>query len=309
MILKYGFNVSILKPYLSVAIGVFIFIFSVNYYKSIRKIDLINVLNCVIVFNVIILYLQLILWYVFNYDLDIGKLLLGFGHRAIGFDGSYRATGVYDEPGIYGVFIYSLFVIRYLIKRELSAFDFIIILSIVLTKSFYSYILLFLFFSWYFVYEFESRFKEYIYGFLVLVLFFVIYLLLPRIDSIVGGTDYSTLTKIVMIKNYLYDNSQYYIYGSGLLPSSYWPNFGFQSVGDMTFFISSLIIYGIPLGALIIASIMILMSNNQISKYYILALTPLIKLTMLNWSFFWIYILCVRVALSLMNKSENNNEK
>lgn len=301
---KFGFDLNLFKAYITAIIGIFVFYMSYSSYLKCGKQHILSTVNYVIFINVFVLFFQFFLWHVFNTDLNFGKLLLGFGHRATGFNLSYRPTGFFDEPGIYGVFIYSLFIIKYLLTGKLERCDFLIIGSILLTNSVYSFLLIFSFFTWLFIFKFESKYKKKAQLLFIILVVVGLALIFPRIINVFDGNDYSTLTKVILLKNYIYDSCGYYIYGTGLLPSLYWPDFSFQAMGDMTFLLSTIIIYGIPLGIIILVSILLLISN-RLNMYTLLIITPLLKLTMFNWVFFWMYILLVKVTLYFL---ESKNE-
>src|SRR5690606_23912276 len=65
-------------------------------------------LRKVIVLHAGVFVAQLVLWYGASIDFDVGGLLGGAGHRAFYTNNIYRATGVYDEPALYGIFMLAL---------------------------------------------------------------------------------------------------------------------------------------------------------------------------------------------------------
>lgn len=98
-------------------------------------------LRVVIVLHVAVFLAQLVLWYGAGVDLDIGGLMGGAGHRAFYTNDIYRATGVFDEPALYALFMLGLCVCLYLYEGRLSRWTLAGLLTLPLTLSFAAFAL------------------------------------------------------------------------------------------------------------------------------------------------------------------------
>lgn len=295
-------NFSILVPYVIGIFGCYLFLLLNKMAENFDVRKILYIINIVVCIHVTIFFLQLSCWLIGNVNLDFSTILGGSGNRPIGNFGVYRPTGIFDEPGIYGLFVFSLFIIRFLIVKRFFLFDFFIFISLVLTQSMYSYVLIGCFLFWCFLFYYQSNYKYFLI-FIILILGIVITTIwiVPRLELIIAGEDYSTNTKLGTLSLFL-DNSINYFLGLGLLPVSYWITSDLQAIGDMTFILSTLVIYGIPIGILIILCIMYLIMPYKPNKYTILILIPFIKLVMLNWLFFWVYLALARIAFKKASK-------
>lgn len=120
ILFEYGMELQLAKPYLLIIYNFLIFIVLYNIYLNgkISTLTLRKIVTTIIIIQLIIFYLQLVLWHAFQINLDISKLTFGPGNRTYSAYQAFRPTGLYDEPGIYGAFIYALFCIRYTLKEN-----------------------------------------------------------------------------------------------------------------------------------------------------------------------------------------------
>lgn len=302
-----GVSFEIFKSYASVLSGVLIFI---CFYKFLSNYnDIVNLINIVLFLHIVILVIQLVIYYCYGYDIDVSIMFHGEGHRPYGASGQYRPTGIFDEPGIYSIFIFSLFIVRYLYNLKLSVFDFFVILSIFLTLSLYGVLLVGIFFIWWVIFALKRPFYTILaLTFIVIITISAIYFFSERVIMVLAGSDPSTVSKINII-HYFINEPINWLTGLGLLPIRFWENANFQASGDLTIVLSTILIYGAPIGCMMLINIYILLSNGKINKYVLLALIPLIKLSTFNWIFFWVYLALAKYALFLISlKRRSHNE-
>lgn len=279
-----------IKNYLLLVLGMTSYLFIKSIIKELNNNEISSIINYILIFHFSVLFLQLIIFYLTKYDLNIGLFFGGEGHRAFATGGIYRPTGIFDEPAIYSMFCSGLLLMRLLYNRH---FDWIILLgflSIFLTLSFVGFILAGFMLLAYSSIKIKIIFVG-IFIFLLIVLYSPLFYdnyIVNRIDLLFTGSDSSTNKKFFVIFDWL-ENQELFNFGYGYIGLRDWtPNY-YDAVYDLTFYITLFTQFGFYLGVFymiwfISAIFFANRSFSDISAFLIL----LIKLTATHFPFLWI---------------------
>ncbi|MBG5951248.1 MULTISPECIES: hypothetical protein [Proteus] len=259
--------------------------------------------------NLFFFFIQIFLFYGFNYILDFGLLTQGNEIRGITqFKGIeiLRASGLYEEPSIYSAYMFSFLVIRYIsVYNNFNKLDFYLIfgvLSLFLTTSILSAILGIIFISLVYI---KWNLRSIIVSLISMSI--LIYIswdyMIYRITNTINGIDPSNATKMNVIKDFI-DNDSLINIGYGIIKKHLF--YGYDGLGDTTLYISLITIFGIYIGGLltffIIFNILKLKYNISI-KLLIAAI--FIKFSWPGYTFFWFLYLFI----IFLNAGNHNNEK
>ena len=218
--------------------------------RQLRTKTVIATVNFFLVVNLLVLLIQLVSYYFFSINFDVGRVLGGDGNRAMNYVGIYRPTGIYDEPAIYGLFNATLLAIRMLYSRKIDMLMGLALAGIVLTLSLISAILAF----GLLMIAILRRFGASMFFVVVAVLAGIVLMLFMndlapiyvsnRIDALTIGDDGSTNNKIEVLKYWL-RNEHVKFFGFGFIGLRDWtPNY-FDAIYDMSIFGTALMQFGL----------------------------------------------------------------
>lgn len=273
-------------------------------YDSLIKIPLPIIKVCIeriiLLFSISVI-LQSILHYFFNYTIDYSILLGGTDSR-MAYNDLFRPSGLTSEPSIVSGILISLLSIYYLFTKKINIIYILALIACFLSLSTIGIILA----SIFFLIAFSS--KRTIFLFFIttpLIGFILIQELIIRYKNFVNGSDGSNNVKIDVINNLLNMNENFYL-GFGFIgKSSTAPPF-YEALYDLTFLGNFLVIFGIPLGAIILFFFLIFIFKLNFSlKEKLLILLSLLKTSSPTFSFFNVFIL----LLIIISKKKKNQKK
>lgn len=140
------FSTSALFDYLQIRRALFgiilflLFVAVTNNITSQQKLIFINAIESVLIFHVLIFFTQFLMYHLFSIKLDIIGLF-GFQSNSelgIGNVIFYRASGLYLEPGTFGLQLFFLYVCLALLKKTSWTITLVIALALVSTYSIFS---------------------------------------------------------------------------------------------------------------------------------------------------------------------------
>lgn len=278
-----------------------VIILNYDYLKNISENRLSKVLSYFILLLSIIIFLQFFGFYI----LGLGREFLDFGLMLGGTEArtwylgetAFRPTGITSEPAVFIGIQFGLLVLQYLVDKRAFFSRIFGVLSLFLSLSFLGMILAVL----YLVIVYSDSVKNYILGVISLFCFYIYSfdLVNKRIELFLNGDDGSNNVKIDLV-NFILEKNEIILFGYGFIyPVENSPEF-FDALGDLTFYINSLTIFGIILGFLILLLffIYILHSKSTIKERVLICLA-LIKLSNPAVLFFSCFIVFVVV---IMNK-------
>ena len=199
---------------------------------------------------------QLIAWYGWGYDLDIGNALGGEGHRSLQGD-LYRPTGVFDEPALYAMVMAGLCIALYVRQRKMTTLWWAGMISLVLTSSLLALVVFFLI----------LLFINIRVGLIAIVVYFggqyFLSQIIPsdaysplghavtRSAEVGNNNDPSTQVKFQVIEEFL-KTPTLWATGYGLEGYISGDPMYYQALNDLTFPITTLTTYGLVVGIVIL---------------------------------------------------------
>ena len=271
--------------------------------RQLRTKTVIATVNFFLVVNLLVLLIQLVSYYFFSINFDVGRVLGGDGNRAMNYVGIYRPTGIYDEPAIYGLFNATLLAIRMLYSRKIDMLMGLALAGIVLTLSLISAILAF----GLLMIAILRRFGASMFFVVVAVLAGIVLMLFMndlapiyvsnRIDALTIGDDGSTNNKIEVLKYWL-RNEHVKFFGFGFIGLRDWtPNY-FDAIYDMSIFGTALMQFGlVGVVPFMVWLILVISTPKFRLDLVLLSLVIFVKLAALNFMFFWVFVGMYRGAL------------
>lgn len=294
-----------IKNFLFLVLGLLCYLIVKTIINKLNIKEISDVINPIILFHIFILYIQLFCYYLLGYDLNVGQILGGEGHRAFTDGGVYRPTGVFDEPAIYSVFCAGLILIRLFYNKKLDWIVYCALLSIFITLSFVGFLLagaILIIYS-------SLKLRVFIFILMLIVTMLVFSPLfegnyvINRIEVLLKGNDGSTNSKFLVISDFL-SIKQLFNFGYGYIGLREWtPNY-YDAIYDLTFYVSLLVEFGFYLGSflLFLFFISLILSNKDFSDK-VSFLIILIKLTATHFPFLWI------VFAFFYSEDNSNNKK
>lgn len=260
---------------LSVAILLYDYLLKVN-------IDLLKkAVSFYIFFLSFVVFFQFIGFYFLKVDrdlLDFGVVLGGEESRTW-YSGNwvYRPTGITSEPSVFVGTQFGLLSIQYLIDKNAKLSRVSGILSLCLSMSFLGLLLA----ASILIVVYSKNIRNFIFGFFaILIFYFYSYELInDRVKLFNSGDDGSNNVKLEAIQ-FFTSSPELILFGYGhLFPSLNSPQF-YDALGDLTFYINMLTIYGVLFGTIILMVFFIyLIRTNTSFKEKILIVLALIKLS------------------------------
>lgn len=253
---------------------------------------------------IILLSIIIFLQFFGFYFLGLGRDFLDFGLMLGGKEArtwylgetAFRPTGITSEPSMFIGIQFGLLVLQYLIDKKALFSRIVGLLSICLSLSFLGMILAVL----YLIIVYSNNIKNYIIG-TISLFFFYIYsfdLVNKRVELFLNGKDGSNNVKIDLI-NFIIEKHEIIFFGYGFIyPVQNSPEF-FDALGDLTFYINTLTIFGILFGLLILLLFFIYIFRSvSTMKEKALIFLALIKLSNPAFLFFSCFIVFMVVILN-----------
>ncbi len=263
-------------------------------YDSIIKLPLPIIEKCIekiiLLFSISVIF-QSIIYYFFNFIIDY-SLLLGGTESRMSYNGLFRPSGLTSEPSITSGIIISLLSLYYIFYKKINMIYIIALIACFLSLSTIGIILA----SIFFIIAFSS--KKNILFFLILiplVIFILAQELTYRYNNFVNGLDSSNNIKLEVAQKF-FDSNEIFWGGFGFIGKSVSaPNF-YEALYDSTFLGNSIIIFGAPLGVIILISFTLFIFNLNLSlKEKCLVFLSLLKTSSPTFSFFNVFILLLVV--------------
>lgn len=161
-----------------------------------------KVIKYVIILHLLFLFLQILVWFGTGEYLDYLYLVTGeaqhyMSQKGIVINGERtpRFTGLFNEPGTYSTWIFSLVLIYYFLQRKISYLLILSLVSMVITMSLYGILLSFLFCL--LVLFKRVNIKR---AFLVLPIYILILLIIPDIERRLSGEYAGIAFRLTAIK-------------------------------------------------------------------------------------------------------------
>ncbi len=276
----------------------------IDYFKNIDINILRKTIGFFILFLSLIVVFQFLGFYVFGLSremLDVGLLLGGEESRNwYTNDWSYRPTSLMSEPSIFVGVQFGLLALHYLLFKETSLVRVVGLLSLSLSLSFLGFILTAL----YLVVVYSRKLLDIIW----LVVFGSIFYLFSygligeRIEMFLGGDDSSNNVKIEAL-NFILSDPMIILFGYGhLFQNENSPVF-YSALGDLTFYINMLSIYGIIFGSFFIFIFFnLLFKSNTNFKEKVVICLALVKLSNPSVLFFSCFFM---LLLTILRRRED----
>lgn len=243
------------------------------------KNTLLNIFKAIIIFHSGVFVLQFLLWHLVGLDFDPGymsKLSLT-PHRSFHYDGTYRATGIYTEPSIYSSYILALVTICFNLKNKLTKSCWLGLCTCLLSFSTLALIQVMLFLL---ICLTRINIKNVI----VVTLSVSVTLCLSaeslynRYLHFLKGSDGSNNFKFELFDVWINQQEIFYT-GFGLVSKQDLPSY-YQALGDLSFFVNNLNIYGLVFGGIIsISMLFILLFSKKSLRSKLLFLVLTLKLS------------------------------
>lgn len=278
------------KIYIYIVLGFLTYLMTKSLVYELKAEQVARIINGVLLFHIGVLLLQLGLYRIFHYDLNVGALLGGLGHRAFTETGMYRPTGVFDEPAIYAMFTSSLLVCRMFYRRQLDWIFWLALICMALTMSMVALILAA---GIFFAYS-SARIKLWcvVAGVICAALLFSPLMentyLGARIANVFVGADASTNSKVLVVSDWL-NTPQLLYFGFGYIGLRDWTPSYYDAMFDLSFYLTVLVEFGIFIGAVVLFwffSAVVLARRPAADKLALLVV--LLKLTALHFPMLWI---------------------
>lgn len=289
---KWNVDVAQFKNFVAASAGLVCYLGVSAYRYSADKKVVSSLLTVVILLHVFVFLMQMLLWTFLSIDLDVGRLLGGEGHRAITDDGRYRATGVFDEPAVYSMFMAALLVIRYVYRGRGDIIFYVGLLTMGLSFSavgvFFCAALIAM--------DILLRRGVLVHLTVAGVVGLAVVLLLAgdhllvRLDAIAAGQDGSMKSKLIIISSWFSDPELMWA-GYGFIGLRDWTPFYFDAIYDLTLYLTIFAQFGIVVGLCVFLLLMLRVMMSAISvPYLLMVLIIFVKLSALQYVFFWFFL-------------------
>lgn len=277
-------------------IGVLIYVTFSDILCKLNDKKICSLINLFLTFNVLIFFLQLVLYYIFSYDLDFSNLMGGAGNRALNYSEIYRPTGIYDEPAIYGLYLSVLIASKLFFTKKLDFLVLVGLITMLLTFSFVSIILA----VGIILITFSKRLSVFSFILCCLVMLLAILIvyenswmpdfLLNRLDSLLEGNDGSTSNKVQSFQFWL-NNESVRNFGFGFIGLRGWTPEFFDAIYDMTLYGTAITQFGVILAPFFICWIGAFLWINGWSWFSLcLCFLIFIKLSAVHILVFWVFL-------------------
>lgn len=246
-------------------------------------------LKIIIVFLSLAVYIQFIGYYAFNTVIDFSVLTGGNASRIL--FSTFRPSGLTAEPAIHSGIMIGLLVLLFIKNKSSSLFTIIGIVSIFLTMSIYGILSAMFFLSIYFFRRKSINLLILLLPFLVVALSLSTPILFERYELYNSGQDESNMTKFDSFNNMLNKSHLLYL-GYGMTgKSDSAPKF-YEGLYDVTAFGSPIIIFGIPLGFLLVSLFILFIVKLKFTlQEKLLIVLAFAKLSAPTFPFFNVFIL------------------
>ncbi|AVA38543.1 hypothetical protein C3Z14_00295 [Proteus mirabilis] len=263
-------------------------------YDSIIKLPISIIQNCIekiiLIFSISVI-LQSVIYYLFNFVIDYSIFLGGTDSR-MSYNNMFRPSGLTSEPAITSGIIISLLSLYYLFYKKLNIIYIIALIACFLSLSTIGIILA----SIFFIIAFSSNRNILLYLMLIpLIVFILAQELTYRYSNFVNGLDNSNNIKLEVAKTF-FDSKEIFWGGFGFIgKSASAPNF-YEALYDSTFLGNTFIIFGIPIGIIILILFVLFVFKLNLSlKEKSLIFLSLLKTSSPTFSFFNVFILLLIV--------------
>lgn len=264
----------------------------------------VKVISKTLSFYIFLLSIIVFLQFFGFYFLGLGRDFLDFGLMLGGKeartwylgDTAFRPTGITSEPSMFIGIQFGLLVLQYLIDKKALFSRIVGLFSICLSLSFLGMILAVL----YLIIVYSNNIKNYIIGSVSLFCFYVYSfdLVNKRVELFLSGKDSSNNVKIDLL-NFIFEKNEIVLFGYGFIyPVQNSPEF-FDALGDLTFYINTLTIFGVLFGSLILLLFFIYIFRSVSTiKEKVLIFLALIKLSNPAFLFFSCFIVFMVVIMN-----------
>lgn len=289
---RWNHDAAQLKNFLAAVAGLVCYLGVSAYRYAADRSVVATLLSTVILLHVSVFLLQMLLWVCLSFDLDVGRFLGGEGHRAVAGDGMYRATGVFDEPAVYCMFMAALLVLRYIYTAKADVIFYAGLLTMGLSFSavgiFFCAALMAI--------DFVMRRGVILHvsaaaviGLAVVFILAGDHLLL-RLDAMLAGQDGSMKSKLIIISSWFSDPELMWS-GYGFIGLRDWTPYFFDAIYDLTLYLTVFSQFGIVVGLCVFLLLMLRVMMSAISPWHLLmVLVIFIKLSALQYVFFWFFL-------------------
>ncbi|HBP29280.1 MAG TPA: hypothetical protein DD666_07675 [Advenella kashmirensis] len=278
------------KNFTFVILGFLTFLTTKSLVYHLQSRQIARILNGILLFHIAIFLVQLALYRTTGFDLDVGKLLGGLGHRALTPDGLYRPTGVFDEPAIYAMFTSALLVCRMFYCKNKDIIFWLALACLCLTMSLVAYILAAgIFFAYG---SMTVRIVCIVLGMAVVALLFSPLMsdtyVGIRAANVLSGADASTNSKSILLQDWL-NTPQLWDFGFGFIGLRDWTPSYYDAMFDLSFYLSILVVLGFMSGLCVLVwfFLALVFSTRPLSDKLAI-LVVLLKLTALQFPMLWI---------------------
>lgn len=278
------------KNFTFVILGFLTFLTTKSLVYHLQSRQIARILNGILLFHIAIFLVQLALYRTTGFDLDVGKLLGGLGHRALTPDGLYRPTGVFDEPAIYAMFTSALLVCRMFYCKNKDIIFWLALACLCLTMSLVAYILAAgIFFAYG---SMTVRIVCIVLGMAAVALLFSPLMsdtyVGIRAANVFSGADASTNSKSILLQDWL-NTPQLWDFGFGFIGLRDWTPSYYDAMFDLSFYLSILVVLGFMSGLCVLVwfFLALVFSTRPLSDKLAI-LVVLLKLTALQFPMLWI---------------------
>ncbi len=250
-------------------------------------------LKIVIALFAISIFIQFLSFYIFNKAIDFSLLTGGEPSRMYG--ALFRPSGLTSEPAIYSGIMIGLLTLLYIINNLSWRYIFTGIASILLTMSVYGILSSFLFI--FIVYLLNFKMSRLLVGGIIIgiTILSTMPILIERYESYQSGQDHSNMTKVESFNNLLSNPNLTYL-GYGFTGKSESAPSYYEGLYDVTAFGSPLILFGVPIGVLIVTGLCFFIWWIPFSfKEKMLVILSLSKLSSPTFLFFNLFLLLLLV--------------
>lgn len=271
--------------------------------------SLARAIDIVLIINITFFLVQFFSYYVLKHRIDYSILTGGVGTRN-DYGTLFRASGIFNEPAEYSSAMSVLVVIRFLTSRKLTKLSWLSAITTVLSFSFVgifqSLSIIFVILSR----DFLKRPKYLLLALLVVIFAtFAFYgMFIDRYTAFIDGSDGSNNTKVDTI-NFFLVHTEYLFGGAGLIgydPATM-PLF-LQGLYDLTFFGSSLSIFGIIIGSLISIFVALYIIYHYSISDAALIFICLLKINVMIYAMYWFFIIMIFIIPRYLQGSKLKRE-
>ncbi|HBN5912526.1 hypothetical protein ACMFGU_00730 [Morganella morganii] len=250
----------------------------------------------------IAVFIQFIAYQAFNYIIDYSLLLGSSTPSRIVFN-VFRSSGITAEPAIHSGIMIGLISLHFILLQRISLTTIIALISIFITFSIAGIVMALFYII--VVFSIKLNLKKISIGIITLsiAIAFSYPYLTDRYTKFVNNQDGSNNTKIETIKN-MVTKHEILIGGYGLTGKSITAPPFYEGLYDMTFWGTSIVIFGLPMGLLIDILGLITISRLRFKlRDKALIIISLLKITAPTFMFFNIFIVLI-FAINYQYKNE-----